>query len=142
MKIEQITHDNVQLAILLRKDYCEKGIQFLTGETDPLQLGYMNRPQGYVIRPHTHNPVERKILHTHEVLFIKSGKVRVDFYTQEKSYLRSIVVSEGDVILLAEGGHGFKMLEESEIIEIKQGPYVGEMDKQRFDPIDDDSVND
>lgn len=140
VKIEQITHGDAQLAIILRKDFNKEGIEFLTTDEDPLQLGYMNRPKEYVIRPHTHNPVERTITHTHEVLFIKSGKVRVDFYTQEKSYIRSVVVREGDTILLADGGHGFKMLEDSEIVEVKQGPYVGDMDKQRFDPIDDERV--
>jgi len=73
-------------------------------------------------------------------LFIKAGKVRLDFYDDEKNYLKSIILEEGDVILLANGGHGFEMLEETEIIEVKQGPYAGEMDKVRFEPIDKSQV--
>jgi hypothetical protein len=77
---------------------------------------------------------------TKEVLFIKSGKVRVDFYDDEKKYIESRVLVSGDVILLAFGGHGFEMLEDSEIIEVKQGPYVGEKDKTRFDPVSKDQI--
>ena len=85
---------------------------------------------GYVIPPHVHNPVTRRCI-IQEVLFIKSGKVRVDFYDEDKEYLES-EFSSGDVLLLAFGGHGFEMLEPSEIIEVKQGPYAGDADKTRF----------
>ena len=77
---------------------------------------------------------------TQEVLFIKSGKVRVDFYSNEQEYLESRILNAGDVILLADGGHGFKMLAPSEIIEVKQGPYCGEMDKVRFEPISEEKI--
>ena len=66
--------------------------------------------------------------------------MRVDFYTQEQKYIESRIIYKGDIILLASGGHGFKMLQPSEIVEIKQGPYVGTMDKVRFEPIDDSMV--
>jgi hypothetical protein len=66
------------------------------------------------------------------VLFIKSGKVRVDFYDEEQHYLESRVLPQGDVLLLAFGGHGFEMLEPTEMTEVKQGPYAGEADKTRF----------
>ena len=87
-----------------------------------------------------HNAVQREVQFTKEVLFIKSGKVRVDFYDDEKKYIESRVLVSGDVILLAFGGHGFEMLEDSEIIEVKQGPYVGEKDKTRFDPVSKDQI--
>ena len=73
-------------------------------------------------------------------MFIKSGKVRVDFYSDDKEYLRSLILSKGDIILLAFGGHGFKMLNEAEIIEIKQGPYAGDSDKTRFKAISESEV--
>ena len=95
----------------------------------------MNRAKNYVIPPHVHNTVQRDVHFTQEVLFIKSGKVRVDFYDDNKVYLESRVLHQGDVVLLAFGGHGFEMLEDSEIIEVKQGPYAGEMDKVRFEPV-------
>jgi hypothetical protein len=95
----------------------------------------MKRNKDYVIDPHVHNPVKREVVWTQEVLFIKSGKVRVDFYNNKKLYLESRIINKGDVILLASGGHGFTMLEESEIIEVKQGPYSSDKDKTRFDTI-------
>jgi hypothetical protein len=100
----------------------------------------MNHPEGHLIQPHLHNQVAREVVYTKEVLLIKSGKVRVDFYDDDQKYLESRTLLAGDVILLAFGGHGFKMLEKSEIIEIKQGPYVGEKDKVRFESVADEKV--
>lgn len=134
--IERIIHDNLQLAIIIPSTFRKDGIEFFTDNTSSQQLGYMNRPQGYVIKPHRHNLVGREVHLTQEVLFIKSGKVRVDFYDNAQNYLESRILLQGDVILLADGGHGFEMLEPSEIIEVKQGPYVEERDKVRFEPID------
>ena len=133
--IEYISHDDCVLATLLRSTFNEPGIKFFTPDEYSQQLAYMNRPKGYVIQPHIHNSVPRQVQFTKEVLFIKSGRVRVDFYDDEQSYLESRILNAGDVILLAFGGHGFEMLEDSEIIEVKQGPYAGDADKTRFEPI-------
>jgi mannose-6-phosphate isomerase-like protein (cupin superfamily) len=130
--IERIVNEAQQLALILRRDFRRDGIEFITADDDSLQLGYMNRPQGYVVQPHVHNPVARAVSYTKEVLFIKSGRVRVDFYSQQQQYLESRVLYGGDVVLLSYGGHGFEMLEPTEIIEVKQGPYVGDQDKTRF----------
>ena len=100
----------------------------------------MNREKDYVIAPHVHNKVDRNVDFTQETLVVKSGVVRVDFYTQDKQYLESRMIYKGDIILLAAGGHGFKMIQSAEMIEIKQGPYAGAMDKVRFEPIADDKV--
>lgn len=133
--IENIEFNDEIYAILIRSEFQKKGIEFMTPEDFSQQLGYMKREAGYEILPHVHNPVNREVTLTQEVLFIKSGKIRVDFYTQRKEYLKSTILNKGDVILLAGGGHGFIMLEESEIIEVKQGPYCGELDKTRFESI-------
>ncbi len=139
--IKQITHQGRILAMLLRSDFKEEGIKFFTPNDFSQQLAYMNRPGGYVIAPHVHNAVQREVLFTKEVLFIKSGKVRVDFYDDDQNYLESRILNQGDVILLAFGGHGFEMLEASEIIEVKQGPYAGDLDKTRFAPVSRDMLN-
>jgi hypothetical protein len=139
--IENIVHNNQLLSIIIRSSYVGEGISFLTPDDYPQQLGYMNRQKGYEIPPHVHNMVERKITMTQEVLFIKSGKVRLDYFDDDKKYLESRIVETGDVILLAAGGHGFKMLENSEIIEVKQGPYCGDTDKTRFNSIDEKAVD-
>ncbi|MBF0485483.1 MAG: hypothetical protein HQL16_03105 [Candidatus Omnitrophica bacterium] len=130
--IEKIMCGEQILAIIISVRFTEPGIHFFTPGDFSQQLAYMKRPKGYEIDPHVHNAVPRSIEWTQEVLFIKSGRVRVDFYDQARVYLESRELCSGDVILLAHGGHGFTMLEESEIIEVKQGPYAGELDKVRF----------
>ena len=130
--IEYIKNENEIYAIILRSSFEEEGIKFLTPDDFSQQLGYMNRPKGYVIKPHIHNEIQRSVTLTQEVLFIKKGKVKVNFFDNEKVYKESVILNTGDFILLASGGHGFEMLEQSEIIEVKQGPYSGEMDKTRF----------
>jgi len=133
--IEYIKNLDQTVGIIIRNEHMAEGIQFFTPDIFSQQLAYMNRPQGYVIPPHVHNPVKRDVVWTQEVLFIKSGKVRVDFFTDGRHYLESRIVSTGDVVLLAAGGHGFEMLEPSEMIEVKQGPYCGDQDKTRFEPL-------
>jgi hypothetical protein len=139
--IETIKHNDTVLSVIIRANYKSEGIEFFTPQDYSQQLGYMNRKKGYAIPPHRHNLVERKVLLTQEVLYIKSGKVRVDFYDDDQEYIESRVVEQGDVILLATGGHGFEMLEDSEMIEVKQGPYCGEEDKVRFSAADKNVIN-
>jgi hypothetical protein len=135
--IHSIIHNGSTLAIILPANFSAEGIHFLTPDTFSQQLGYMKRPLGYAIAPHDHNPVPRVIEWTQEVLFIKSGKIRLDIYAPDsREYLESRILGPGDVVLLAHGGHGLVMLEESEIIEVKQGPYAGEVDKTRFAAVD------
>lgn len=138
--LETIKHNNHTLAVIIKASYRSEGIEFFTPGDFSQQLGYMNRKKGYEIAPHRHNLVERRVTLTQEVLYIKSGKVRVDFYNDEQIYLESRVLERGDVILLAAGGHGFEMLEDSEMIEVKQGPYCGEEDKVRFNGIQKEQV--
>ncbi len=133
--LEEISFLGRKLAVILRAEFKSQGIHFFTPSDFSQQLGYMNRPEGYVIPPHVHNPVAREVQYTKEVIFVKTGRVRVDFYDDNQVYLESRVLNTGDVILLAYGGHGFEMLEPTEIIEVKQGPYAGDEDKTRFEGI-------
>lgn len=130
--IEQITHHNQLLALIVSHRFNQPGIHFFTPNDLSQQLAYMHHPTGKIIPPHIHNPVAREVMYTQEVLFIKTGKLRVDFYADPQHYLESRILEAGDVILLVTGGHGFEVLEEIEMIEVKQGPYVGDRDKTRF----------
>jgi len=138
--IEHVKHNEIILGIIIRTNFKKEGIAFFTPDDFSQQLGYMNRPEGYIIPPHVHNLIERKVDLTQEVLFIKSGKVRVDFYDEKRIYLESRILEQGDVVLLAHGGHGFQMIEPSEMIEVKQGPFCGEMDQIRFEQIESDKI--
>jgi hypothetical protein len=132
MDIEHIKDGEIDLALIVRRNYRSEGIEFFTPNSYSQQIGYMNRPAGYVIQPHVHNPVTREVQYTNEVLIVRSGRVQVDFYSEQQAYLFSRELVQGDIILLIRGGHGFKMLEASEMLEVKQGPYAGDLDKTRF----------
>lgn len=130
--VTEIRHDGELFAIIVGKDFDPPGVQFLTASDLPLQLGYMSHTSGHVIVPHVHNAVRRVVRYTQEVLVIRRGCLRVDFYLSDRTYWRSSILRAGDVILLIAGGHGFEVLEDVEMIEIKQGPYSGDSDKTRF----------
>jgi hypothetical protein len=117
------------IAMIISREFRACGIHFFTPHEFSQQLAYMAHPTGTVIAPHVHNRVSRQVQYTQEVLLIRKGRLRVDFYDEHQRYVQSRVLQAGDVILLIEGGHGFEVLEEIEMIEVKQGPYVGPMDK-------------
>ena len=137
---EEIIHNNELLAIIVSSTFNKEGIHFFTSNDLSQQLAYMKHPAGKLIDPHVHNPVKREVHYTQEVLFIRKGKLRVDFYDEKQTYIESRVLESGYVILLIKGGHGFKVLEEVEMFEVKQGPYAGDKDKTRFIGIDDPEI--
>ena len=138
--MEIIKKKNKAIAYIIRDDHKCEGIDFITPDDYSQQVAYMHHPAGKVIEAHVHNPVHRSVLFTQEVLIIKKGKLRVDFYDEYEDYLESRILNPGDVLLLVSGGHGFKALEELEMIEVKQGPYAGDNDKERFKGIEDNEV--
>ena len=133
--IEQIIHNSQLLALIVSHKFSEEGIHFFTDDILSLQLAFMKHPAGKSIQPHVHNPVPREVLYTQEVLFIKKGKLRMDFYSEGQEYLESRILEAGDIIMLIKGGHGFEVLEDLEMFEVKQGPYAGDQDKTRFTSI-------
>lgn len=139
--IETIKDNQKTLAIIIRKNYTTEGLKFFTPEDFSQQLAYMNHKKGKAIEPHIHNVVEREVRLTQEVLIIKKGRLRVDIYKNDRSFLSTHDLEAGDVILLAAGGHGFEVLEDIEMIEIKQGPYAGDQDKIKFKGIKNNNVS-
>ena len=130
--IEEVKYNDQLLALIVRNEFKKNGVEFFTPNDFSQQLGYMNRSKGYVIEPHIHNVITREVKLTQEVLFIKNGKMKVDFYNDLKEFIQTEILYKGDLILLASGGHGFEMLEDCEFFEVKQGPYSGDKDKERF----------
>ena len=131
--LERIEHQGETLALIVRNEFSAPGVNFFTSNELSQQLAYMQHPAGKVISPHIHNPVHRTVAYTQETLFIKRGLLRVDFFDSDQEYLESRVLRQGDVILLIKGGHGFEVIEDLEMIEVKQGPYAGENDKTCFE---------
>jgi len=133
--VEEIKRNEQIFAIIIRNQFKKDGVAFFTPSDFSQQLGYMKHQKGERIQEHMHKLQVRNINYTQEILFVKMGKVRVNFYMENKAYLTSRELEKGDVILLASGGHGFEFLEETEMIEVKQGPYCGDQDKVRFESI-------
>jgi mannose-6-phosphate isomerase-like protein (cupin superfamily) len=131
--IEEINHNDQRLAIIISKRFNKPGINFLTPNNLSQQLAFMNYPAGKLIKPHIHNHIAREVQFTQEVIILKKGKLRVDFYTDQQQFLENRILESGDVLMLIAGGHGFEVLEEVEMIEVKQGPYLGEHDKTCFE---------
>jgi len=138
--LETIVHKNEVIAYILRDNFHKEGVSFFTPDTYSQQLGYMSHSKGKVIPPHIHNNVLREVKKTQEVLIIKSGKLRVDLYGIENEYLESRILNAGDIILLASGGHGFEVIEEIRMVEIKQGPYAGNADKIQINGIESNKI--
>lgn len=128
----EINHQNKLIALIIKDSYKANGVEFLTNNENPMQLAYMSHPTGKKIESHFHNYYPREVQYTQEVLLIKKGKLLVDFYDDQQKYIRSLLLSGGDTILLMSGGHGFEVIEEVEMIEIKQGPFSPALDKTRF----------
>ena len=132
--IEKVHSKTEVLAIIVRRDFHKEGIHFFTSNDLSQQLAYMSHPTGKEIQPHVHKKVQREVHFTQETLFIRKGKLKVDFYSVDQEYLESRILESGDVILLIKGGHGFEVLEDLEMFEVKQGPYSGDADKIKFTP--------
>lgn len=132
MGIEWIKEGQKVVAVIVSAEYRPDKTEFVTPDDYKQQLGFIVYEKGRTITPHLHRPVERSITGMSETLIIKRGKARVKLYTNEKKLLTTRVLNKGDIILLVDGGHGFEMLEDTIMLEIKQGPYMGEKDKTPF----------
>ena len=129
------------LALIVRGKYRRKrGITFFTENESTQQFGYMKHKRNHIIKPHLHKKRLTKIYYTSEVILILKGILRVDFYDQFKKYLFSKILKPKDIIMLVHGGHGFKILKNVEMIEIKQGPYSLSKDKIKFEKIDEKKI--
>ena len=139
--IEKVIHKKKLFALIVRGKFRKKtGINFFTENNATQQFGYMKHKKDYVIKPHKHNQRLTKILMTTEIIILFKGILRVDFYNNKKMYLFSKKIFEKDIIMLLNGGHGFKVLKDVEMLEVKQGPYKLSRDKVKFDNVDEKKI--
>jgi hypothetical protein len=131
-QIETVVHDDQVIGLIVRSGTYPGATKFLTAPEDNLQLGYVVYPAGGEIQRHIHLPLERALVGTAEVVIVKRGRCEVDFFSESKELLTTIEIGEGDVTLLLRGGHGFRMSEDTVLFEVKQGPYTGLDEKERF----------
>ena len=139
--IEKIIHKRKLLALIVRGAYRKKrGITFFTPSESTQQFGYMKHKKKHIIKPHLHKKRITKILYTTEVILLLKGVLRVDFYNFNRKYLFSKILKQKDIIMLVHGGHGFKILKNVEMLEIKQGPYSLIKDKIKFENVDEKKI--
>jgi len=132
---ERIEYNGELLALIIKANYRPEKTEFLTPDTFKQQAGFIVYDGGKDIIPHIHHEMQRNLKGTSEVLILRKGRVRVDFYSQKKEYTESRTLLPGDILILVSGGHGFHFYEHSVFLEIKQGPYVGPQEKERFPSI-------
>jgi hypothetical protein len=130
-------HDVVEingkvLAYIVRAGVAPPKTRFVTPDSANFQVGFIVYPAGGEIQRHLHNPLPREIVGTAEALLIRSGSCEVDIYNDDRTLVRSDVLRTGDLIVFLAGGHGFRLLEDCVMLEIKQGPYTGLDEKTRF----------
>ena len=129
-KIEKIIDEGKILGVVVRNDSSLKGVNFFTPQDFSQQLGLLVHEKGKKIKAHRHKLIKREITLTQEVLVVLEGKAKIELYNEKLQKIKTVVITNGDTILLAHGAHSIEILEDSRIIEVKQGPYAGMDDKE------------
>ena len=129
---KEVRYKGKLLAIIIKSGYSPRNTEFITPDTFKQQVGFIVYGKGREIDAHIHHELPRALKGTSEVLILEKGHVRVDFYSQEKKYIKSLELLPGDILILVSGGHGFYFYKHSIFLEIKQGPYIGPHEKERF----------
>jgi hypothetical protein len=132
MTLETIASDGVVLAYIARGSAPPERTTFLTPDDCNLQVGHVVYPAGGSIARHMHLPIERNLVGTTEVLMVERGRCEVDVFGPDRQLVQTCELSTGDILIAVGGGHGFRVLEDTVLLEIKQGPYPGGAEKERF----------
>jgi hypothetical protein len=130
--VEKILWQEHCLAYIIRASFLPERTTFLTPPEYKQQVGYIVYPAGGEIQRHVHRPLERHLVGTSEVLIVRQGCCEVDLYSEDRRLVATRELREGDIMLMVGGGHGFRMIDDTVLIEVKQGPYTGVDEKERF----------
>jgi uncharacterized protein with PhoU and TrkA domain len=130
--LEKFVSNGQYLAYIIRREINPDNTVFLTPPEFKQQVGFVVYPAGGAIQRHDHRPVERHLVGTSEVLVIQRGRCEIDIYNDDRELVATRELRQGDIMLMVGGGHGFRMLEDTVFLEIKQGPYIGVDEKERF----------
>jgi hypothetical protein len=130
--VEKIFSGDQCLAYIIKASFLPERTTFLTPPEYKQQVGYVVYPAGGQIQRHVHRPLERHLVGTSEVLLVRQGCCEVDFYNDDRQLVATRELREGDLMLMVGGGHGFRMLDDTVLLEVKQGPYTGIDEKERF----------
>jgi hypothetical protein len=130
--VEVIRAGEGPIVFIVRGGWRPDVTTFLTPPDLSLQMGMIVYGKGQAIVPHVHLPVTREVQGTSECVLVREGACEMDIYDSSKNFLATRKLEKGDIVLLLGGGHGFRMREDTVLFEVKQGPYVGVVDKERF----------
>jgi hypothetical protein len=130
--VEVVADGGMPLAYLIRKEATTDKTEFITSDDSTFQAGFVVYPAGGHVHAHVHLPVVRQVVGTSELLVVRSGRCIVDIYADDRRLVASREMFPGDAVLSVSGGHGFRMIEDTVLLEIKQGPYGGLAEKERF----------
>lgn len=131
--IQWIQSGDQTIAIIIRNEFTADETTFITPDSFNQQIGFVVYPAGGIIHPHAHLPIERRIIGTAETLVVRKGRAEVMFYNDDKDLIATEQINQGDVLVLISGGHGLKILDDTVLLEVKQGPYTGLAEKEHFD---------
>jgi len=132
LPIERIEKKGTLIAYIIRAEKMPEQTEFITPDDVKQQVGFVVYPKGGEIKRHVHVPIERHLIGTSEVILVRKGLLELDLYTENKELLGTWELRKGDLLLLISGGHGFRCLEDTVLLEIKQGPYTGLVEKEHF----------
>lgn len=132
--IEEFKNRGKVIAYVIRQDAQPASTTFFTEDDANFQSGFVVYPKGGEVVPHIHLPIRRELVGTAEYLMVRSGECIVTIFDEDRSLVAEISLKTGDAILSVRGGHGFRMIEDTVLLEIKQGPYSGGEEKERFHP--------
>ena len=130
--VEFIKDGDQILSLIIRASVAPEKTSFITPDEFYQQAGFVVYGQGGEIKSHTHLPIERHLVGTPETLFVRKGKLLASIYNANHEFKGEFVLNTGDVMMLVNGGHGFQVLEDTILLEIKQGPYTGLVEKEHF----------
>lgn len=130
--VEVVSSEGRPLAYVIRASFTPAETTFPTPSELNLQVGYVVYPRGGEVPRHSHRPIRRSLVGTAEVVVVRAGLCELDVYDDAGALVATRELATGDVMLMVGGGHGFRMLEDTVLLEVKQGPYLGADEKERF----------
>lgn len=131
--VAAVVHDGTVMALIRRSsDIAERGVTFVTPPDYPLQVGVLNHPSGSEIKPHIHRDIVYEVNTTQEFIYVEHGHVEITLYTDDWTEVERSVLGDGDFVLFVRGGHSLKVLDDARMVEVKQGPYPGDVQAKIF----------
>lgn len=130
--IENIFSGDILLCIIIKSSLNPVSTTFITPEDKNIQCGFVVYSENSTIKRHFHRPLQRQIIGTSEVLEVRKGRCEIDIYNDQNELIATRILNEQDIMIMLRGGHGFRMLEDTVFLEIKQGPYTGPEEKEIF----------